>query len=74
MILVFDLRDFEAKVAATAPMGQAADVIIIDHSLTRRYSKAGILEPVPAQIAEMVNTPGRYLKIAPSKGDVDILL
>jgi len=66
-VLVFDLRDFEAKVAATAPVGQAADVIIMDHSLTRRYAKAGILEPAPAEIEQLVKTPGRYLTIAPSK-------
>ncbi|GAH06461.1 unnamed protein product, partial [marine sediment metagenome] len=49
-VLVFDLRDFEAKVAATAPMGQAADVIIMDHSLTARYAKAGILSVAPSDI------------------------
>lgn len=66
-VLVFDLRDFEAKVAATAPMGQAADVIIMDHSLTARYAKAGILSTAPADIEKMVNTPGRYLSAVPEK-------
>ncbi len=66
-VLVFDLRDFEAKVAATAPMGQAADVIIMDHSLTARYAKAGLLSVAPADIQKMVKTPGRYLSIAPEK-------
>ncbi len=66
-VLVFDLRDFEAKVAATAPMGQAADVIIMDHSLTARYAKAGILSAAPTDIEKMVNTPGRYLSAAPEK-------
>ena len=66
-VLVFDLRDFEAKVAATAPVGQAADLIVMDHSLTRRYAKAGILEPAPEDLEKMVNSTGRYLEIAPSK-------
>jgi multiple sugar transport system substrate-binding protein len=63
--LVFDLRDFEAKVAATAPVGQAADVIVMDHSLTQRYAKANILSKAPDSIAKWVNTPGRFLAVAP---------
>jgi multiple sugar transport system substrate-binding protein len=66
-VLVFDLRDFEAKVAATAPVGQAADIIVMDHSLTYRYAKAGILAKAPEDVDKWVNTPGRYLPIVPSK-------
>jgi len=69
--MVFDLRDFEAKVAATAPRGQAADVIIMDHSLVGRYGKAGILSAAPADVAAMVNTKGRYLPIAREKLTID---
>jgi len=65
--LVFDLRDFEAKVAASAPVGQAADLISLDHSLTARYAKAGILSEAPADVAKLVNTSGRYLAIVPEK-------
>ncbi len=63
--LVFDLRDFEAKVAATAPVGQAADVIVMDHSLTERYAKANILSKAPAAVSEWVNKPGRFLEVVP---------
>jgi multiple sugar transport system substrate-binding protein len=66
-VLVFDLRDFEAKVAATAPMGQAADLIVMDHSLTARYARAGILANAPADVETWVNTPGRYIKAAQEK-------
>ena len=66
-VLVFDLRDFEAKVAATAPMGQAADLIVMDHSLTARYARAGILANAPADVEGWVNTPGRYIKAAQQK-------
>lgn len=69
--MVFDLRDFEAKVAATAPRGQAADVIIMDHSLVGRYGKAGILSAAPSDVADMVNTAGRYLPIAKEKLTID---
>jgi len=66
-VLVFDLRDFEAKVAATAPVGQAADIIVMDHSLTYRYAKAGILAKAPADVETWVKAPGRYLPIVPGK-------
>lgn len=66
-VLVFDLRDFEAKVAATAPAGQAADLIVMDHSLTARYARAGILANAPADVQSWVNTPGRYIKVAQQK-------
>ena len=65
--LVFDLRDFEAKVAATAPVGQAADLLAMDSALTARYAKAGILSNAPADVEKLVKTPGRYLPIAPGK-------
>ena len=66
-VLVFDLRDFEAKVGATAPVGQAADIIVMDHSLTNRYAQAKILATAPAEIEKWVKTPGRYLPIVPGK-------
>lgn len=65
--LVFDLRDFEAKVAATAPVGQAADLLSMDSALTARYAKAGILSNAPADVEKLVKTPGRYLPIVPGK-------
>lgn len=64
-VLTFDLRDFEAKVAASIPTGSAADVIVMDQSLLRRYAKAGFLAEAPAEIAGWVNTPGRYIELAP---------
>jgi multiple sugar transport system substrate-binding protein len=64
-VLTFDLRDFEAKVAASIPTGSAADVIVMDHSLVRRYAKANLLAPAPKEIVEWVNTPGRYIDLAP---------
>jgi len=70
-VLVFDLRDFEAKVGATAPVGQAADIIVMDHSLTSRYAKAKILASAPAEIEKWVKTPGRYLPIVPEKASYE---
>jgi multiple sugar transport system substrate-binding protein len=70
-VLVFDLRDFEAKVAATAPVGQAADIIVMDHSLTARYAKANILATAPDDLQKWVNTPGRYLPIVPGKASFE---
>lgn len=70
-VLVFDLRDFEAKVAATAPVGQAADIIVMDHSLTNRYAKAKLLASAPAEIEKWVKTPGRYLPIVPEKASYE---
>ena len=69
--MVFDLRDFEAKVAATAPNGQAADILIMDHSLLGRYGRAGILSTAPADVAALVGTKGRYLPIAKDKVTVN---
>lgn len=64
-VLVYDLRDFETKVAAAAAGGDLPDVIVGDQaSVLHRYVRGGYLEAAPSAVSDFVEKPGRYLPVA----------
>ncbi len=56
-ILTFALRDFEAKLASSMPTGAGPDMLTLHDFLFPRYYDNEYLEPLPDDLAEIVNDP-----------------
>lgn len=56
-ILTFELRDFEAKLASSVPTGAGPDLLALHDFLFPRYYNNSYLEPLPDDLAQIVNDP-----------------
>jgi len=56
-ILTFSLRDFEAKLASSIPTGAGPDLLALHDFIFPRYYDNGYLEPLPQDLATIVNDP-----------------
>jgi multiple sugar transport system substrate-binding protein len=56
-ILTFALRDFEAKLATSIPTGAGPDLLALHDFIFPRYYDNGYLEPLPQDLAAIVNDP-----------------
>lgn len=73
-ILTFSLRDFEAKLASSMPTGAGPDLLTLHDFLFPRYYDNEYLEPLPDDLAAIVNDPEKmnpvYTAIATRDGTV----
>ncbi|UCD80979.1 MAG: extracellular solute-binding protein [Desulfobacterales bacterium] len=71
-ILTFSLRDFEAKLASSMPTGAGPDLLALHDFLFPRYYDNEYLEPLPQDLAAIVNDPKKmnnvYTAIATREG------
>jgi len=58
-ILTFSLRDFEAKLASAMPTGAGPDLLALHDFLFPRYYENQYLEPLPQDLASVVNDPAK---------------
>ena len=58
-ILTFSLRDFEAKLASAMPTGAGPDLLALHDFLFPRYYDNEYLEPLPKDLAAIVNDPAK---------------
>jgi multiple sugar transport system substrate-binding protein len=56
-ILTFELREFEAKLAVSVPAGSGPDILALHDFIFPRYYEGGALADMPADLAQVVNTP-----------------
>ncbi len=56
-VLTFELREFEAKLAASLPAGVGPDILALHDFIFPRYYAAGNLADVPKDLAEMAVNP-----------------
>jgi multiple sugar transport system substrate-binding protein len=56
-ILTFELREFEAKLAASVPAGSGPDLLVLHDFVFPRYFEGGSLAPMPDDLAKTVNDP-----------------
>src|SRR5262249_61825503 len=56
-ILTFELREFEAKLAASVPAGAGPDILALHDFIFPRYYEGGNLAEMPADLAKDTNDP-----------------
>lgn len=56
-ILTFELREFEAKLAASVPAGAGPDILALHDFIFPRYFEGGNLAEMPADLAKDTNDP-----------------
>jgi multiple sugar transport system substrate-binding protein len=56
-ILTFELREFEAKLAASVPAGAGPDILTLHDFIFPRYYEGGNLAEMPADLAKDTNDP-----------------
>ena len=72
-VLTQPLREYERRVTASLPAGNAADILEMSSSFAGRLVQAGLFPPVPEEVAEFVRSDAYndfFVEAASYEGDV----